>query len=362
MSDVVSEAPPAAGPPDRGASVDTGGTFGIHMHGTPPLTWLAVVAGLGAMVINQLLLPALNDVNRRLMLRDLSHWGAFATNLAAISGGIAVGFGLLSFVRYGSVTNLRQRLLLAGFGGFVFLPMLAMAVVLENHTTAQTVLFAFGAAQVLSITVSSSAARSAETRFPRLVACIAVMTALFALLAQVLLVSTQFEFRSWRWQAQAQRALLALGEISYLLLLTGTAGLLLPKRTDARSRWARQAGFFILPVVLGSLYIAERQLGNDYALLLYHAQRVSLFIDAWPRLYSVPIGIALAGCMAALIAKDTIAKQAAAGVLLLIGSGYAPHAPGRLLTWTLAFVLIARSIIAPTHAVQAKVAEPSADR
>jgi hypothetical protein len=338
-------------------SADAGGTFGMHMHGTPPLTWLAVVAGLTAMAINQLLLPALNAANRRLMLRDLSHWGAFATNLAAISGGIAVGFGLLSFVRYGSVTSLRQRLLLAGFGGCVFLPMLVMAALLENHTTAQTVLFAFGAAQVLAITVGTIAARAAETSLPRLVACIAVATSLLALLAQVLLVSSQLELPGWRWQTQAQRAVQALGEVCYLLLLTGTAGLLMPKRSDPRSRWARQAGFFVLPVVLGSLYVAERQLGNDYALLLYHAQRVSLFIDAWPRLYSVPIGLALAGCVSALIARDATAKQAAAGVLLLIGSGYAPHAPGRLLTWTLAFVVIARAIIAPTHAAESKTAE-----
>ena len=116
-----------------------------------------------------------------------------------------------------------------------------------------------------------------------------------------------------------------------------------------RSRVARLAGFFLLPIALGSMYLAERVLQNDYALLLYHAQRVTLFIDSWPRLYAIPIGLALAGSTAALLASDQAAKQAAAGVLLLIGSGYAPHAPGRLLTSTLALVLIARAIIAPTQ-------------
>ena len=97
-----------------------------------------------------------------------------------------------------------------------------------------------------------------------------------------------------------------------------------------RSRWARLVGFFVLPIALGSLYMAERALQNDYALLLYHAQRVTLFIDIWPRLYAVPIGLALSGSVAALVARDAAGRQAAAGVLLLLGSGYAPHAPGPL--------------------------------
>jgi hypothetical protein len=91
-------------------------------------------------------------------------------------------------------------------------------------------------------------------------------------------------------------------------------------------------------------------LDNDYALLLYHAQRVTLFIDSWPRLYAVPIALALASSLAAVLATDPVRRQAAAGTLLLLSSGYAPHAPGRLLTLTLALLLIARAVIAPSQA------------
>lgn len=350
MSDVVSEAPPAAGPPDRGASADTQAAFGIHVRGTPPLTWLAVVACLAAMLLNQLLLPALNDPNRRALLHQLGRWGAFSTNLAAIAGSVALGFGLLAFVRYSSVMSLWQRMLLGWFGGFVFLPTLAIAVVLESQTTAQTVLFAFGAAQVLGSTVSMTAARSAERRYPRMVAVIASSMAILSLLAQVLLMASRLELRGFHIEVQLQRIFQWMGEVAYLLLLTSMTPLLMPSRGDVRSRWARMLGFFVLPIVLGALYMAERALDNDYALLLYHAQRVTLFIDAFPRLYSVPLGLALAGSVAAIAGGSVGARQAAAGVLLLIGSGYAPHAPGRLLTWTLAMVLLARAIIAPTHA------------
>ena len=40
-------------------------------------------------------------------------------------------------------------------------------------------------------------------------------------------------------------------------------------------------------------------------------------------------------------------RQAAAGALLLLGSGYTPHAPLRLLTSALALLLISRALIGP---------------
>jgi hypothetical protein len=360
MSDVVSEAPPAAGPPDRGVSADVTAAFGIHVRTTPPLTWLAVIATLSAMAINQVLLPALNDVSRMALLRELGRWGAFATNLATIAGGIALGYGLLAFVRYSSVMRLWQRLLLGFLGGLIFLPTLAAAALLESHTSAQTVLYAFATAQFLVASVSRGAARAADGLYPRVVACIAAAMALCALFSEVLLVATQLDMLQ-RVHAELQllqRVFQSVGELFYLLLLTGMAALLMPKRVDRRSRIARIAAFFVLGIALGALVLAERMLDNDYALLLYHAQRVTLFIDAWPTLYSAPIGLALAGAVAALIAREAAPKQAAAGLLLLLGSGYAPHAPGRLLTWTLALVLIARAIIAPSQERQ----EPAAAR
>jgi hypothetical protein len=350
MSDVVSEAPPAAGSPDRGASAERKTASGIHVRTTPPLTWLAVAAALLATGINQILLPALNDPKRSELLRELSRWGAFATNLATIAGGIALGVGLFAFVRYSSVMGLRQRLLLGAFGGLIFLPTLASAALMESQNPARIVLFAFGAAQILVSTVSTTAARAAEALYPRLCACLAAAMAVFALLAQLSMMFAQFDLGGWHMQAEVLHGVFqGIGEIAYLLLLLGMTPLLVPRRRDRRSGWARQAGFFVLPIVLGTLYLAELRLDNDYALLLYHAQRVTLFIDSWPRLYSVPIGIALAATVSALVAKGEGTKQAAAGVLLLLASGCAPHAPGRLLTWTLALVLIARAIIAPTH-------------
>jgi hypothetical protein len=346
MSDVVSQAEAASGSPDPGGDAAVEDAFGVHVRSGPPLAWLAAIAALSAMAINQVLVPALNSAGKRTLLRELDRWGAFAANLAAVSGLVALCFGLLAFVRHNTIISVRKRVFLGTFAAMFFLPTIALAVLFERQrTTTQLVLLALGGAHVLGAIVCTAAASAAPTRYARVMAYLGAAMAAFALSSQLLEVLSQLQLQLW--QAQAQQLIQGLGELCYLGLLVGMTRLLLPMERDMRSRLARLLAFFLLPVMLGALYLAERVLDNDYALLLYHAQRVTLFIDSWPRLYAVPIGLAAASSFAAWFATDPIRRQAAAGVLLLLGSGYTPHAPGRLLTSALALVVIARALIAP---------------
>jgi hypothetical protein len=349
MSDVVSEAEAASGSPDPGGARGDAvieQAFGVHVQNGPPLAWLAALAALSAMALNQVLVPALNGAGRRTMLRELDRFGAFAANLAAVSGLIAICFGLLAFVRYNTVISVRKRVFLGTFAAMFFLPTIALAVLFDRQrTTTQLVLLAIGGAHVLGAIVCTAAASAAPTRYARVMAWLGAAMAACALSSQLLQMLAQLELQVW--QVQAQQVLQGIGEICYLGLLVGMTRLVLPMERDTRSRLARLLALFLLPVILGGLYLAERVLDNDYALLLYHAQRVTLFIDSWPRLYAVPIALAAAGSLAAWFGTDPIRRQAAAGVLLLLGSGYTPHAPGRLLTSALALVVIARALIAP---------------
>src|SRR5882672_4732580 len=127
MSDVLSGVPAAQGAPEPGADDGRATAFSMHVRNSPPLSWLAACAALAAMTLNQLLLPAMSEGTRRVLLHQLDRWGTFATNLAAISGLIALVFGLLAFVRYSDVMTLRQRLLVGSFGAFVFLPTISVA-------------------------------------------------------------------------------------------------------------------------------------------------------------------------------------------------------------------------------------------
>ena len=349
MSDVVSEASSsarsAAGSPDPGASADAAEVFGIHAAASPPLAWLTVLAALTSMALNQVLLPALGPDARRLVLDPLERWGVFATNLSAIAGLIALGFGLLVFVRFSQQIGLRQRLLLSGFAA-AFLLNIALAALFERQqTTNANVMFAIGAGQVLIGLLGTSAARAAPGAHRRLVGLLCAAMAASVLGSQLLQVSSELRL-DMLWLSQGQRVLQAIGEACYLLLLLSVTPLVLPSGNDLRSRLARTAGFFLLPLALGGLYLAERALQHDYALLLYHAQRVTLLIDSYPRAYSVPLALVLAAGLSGGLGPQAGRRQAAAGALLLLASGYAPFSPGRLLASVLGVLLIARSIIA----------------
>jgi len=345
MSDVVSEAPSAAaGSPDPGTRADAAEAFGVHAATNPPLAWLTVFAALASMAINQLLLPALGPDAKRALLTPLERWGVFATNLAAIAGLIALGFGLLVFVRFSQQFPLRQRLLLTAFAA-VFLVSIALATLFERQqTTAENVLFAIAAAQVLIGLLGTAAARGAPNAHRRVVGLLCSAMGTSVLMSQLLQIGAQV--RLDLWITQGQRIMQAIGEGCYLVLLLTVTPLVLPSGNDLRSRLARMAGFFLLPLALGGLYLAERTLQHDYALLLYHAQRVTLLIDSYPRAYSVPLALALAAGLAGALGPHAGRRQAAAGALLLLASGFAPFSPGRLLASVLGVLLISRSIIA----------------
>ena len=255
MSEVLSEVPAAQGSPEPGADEGGATAFSMHVGSSPPLSWLAALAALVSMALNQLLLPAMSEGTRHALLHQLDRWGAFATNLAAISGLIALAFGLLAFVRYSAVMTLRARLLI-GFGALVFLPTISVAVLFERQrTTAQVVLSALVIAQVLSAIVSTSAARAASNMYTRSIAVLAAGMATFALCSEVLQLFAQVHLVAW--QLQAQQIAQGIGEVCYLLLLAGITPLLLPQRRDMRSRAARLTGFFVLPIALGSMYLAR---------------------------------------------------------------------------------------------------------
>ena len=359
MSDALSPTSPDAPAPEApGAEPALEAAFGMHVRTAPPLSWLAAAAAFLAMSINQVVLPAFNAPAHRALMLRVDRLGDFLTNLTAIAGLIAIGFGLFAFIRHSTVVRMRQRLLLASFSG-MFLPTIAVATLFERQrTTAQIVLFALGAAHVLGAIVNSSAAGSARTRVARMAALVTATMAVLTLIAQVLQLTTRVNLSTW--QVQLKTAASGAGELCYLVLLVLAVPLALPARAiTRRDRMARLSAFFLLPLFLGGLYIAQRNLGSDFALLLYHAQRVSLFIDGYPLFYALPIGLACASVAGSIWTGDAIRNQAGAAIFLLLSSGYAPHAPVRLRTLALAMVLIARVVIAPSELAEPEKLPPS---
>jgi hypothetical protein len=165
-----------------------------------------------------------------------------------------------------------------------------------------------------------------------------------ALCAQLLQVWSETTLSAWH--LSALNIARTVGEVAYLAVLVSAAFVTLPEQGTRVGGVGRALGGVALVATIIGLVVAERTLGRDYALLLYQNQRVSAWIDTLPSVYALPLAMALAGSVAGLIGGDTQKRQAACGLLLLLSSGYAPPAPGRLLTLTLGLALLASVIIA----------------
>ncbi|MGD8862243.1 MAG: hypothetical protein PVI30_19680 [Myxococcales bacterium] len=317
--------------------------FGVHVRRAPPLAWLAAAAAFTAMLLNQVLVPAMGASEERVTALRLDRAGDFATNLGAVAGLIAIVFGLMAFIRHSTLVSLRQRLMLACFSG-MFLPTIAVATLFERQrTTTQLVVFALGAAMILGTVVNVAAARAARDRVARAAALLASTMAVLMLISQALELGRRVTLSATALEIHA--AIRGVGELCYLVLLGGSVLFVLPRKARGQDRLGRTVAFVLLPALLGGLYAVERALQSDYALLLYHAQRVSLLLDVFPRLYAVPIALSLSSVVGAAIGDNAMRRQAAAGVLLLLSAGYAPVAPGRLLSLALAMVLLARAAV-----------------
>ncbi len=310
----------------------------------PALSFVACLAAFTGMAISRLIVPALNGRAPRSLLLRIDRWGDFATNLGAIAALVALSVALLAFVRMPACAGLRLRLSVAGLAG-LFLPTMALATFFSReHTTAQMVLLGIAAANLLAIVVAANAVRFAPSMLTRSVAMAGAVTAFFALASQA---AETFAPRALSaWYVGLAAALRGIGEAGYVVVLLGGAALAYPREPGARDALARTAGLFLFCVLASAFYVARATMGDDFALLLHHSQRVAGLIDTLPVAYGLPLCAAVAGAVAGLLARDGLRAQAAAGVLLMVSAGYAPRAPDRLLALTLAIALIARAIAA----------------
>lgn len=310
----------------------------------PPLIFLCAAAAVCAAAIQNTAMPLLTaDTAYRGALRPLDQAGSFAANLAAISGIIALGFALLGLAKRVTWVGLPRRFSLAAFSG-IFLASMTVAVLFDRQrTTTQGVLFAFGAASVLTSLLHGIAFRAGRGAAVRVLAASATIMAASALCAQLLQLWSETTLSAWHLSALNMTR--TVGEVAYLAVLISAAFVALPEPGSRAGNLGRTLGGVALVAAIAALVVAERALGKDYALLLYQSQRVSAWIDTVPALYALPLAMGFAGSIAGLVGGDAHQRQGACGLLLLLSSGYAPPAPGRLLTLTLGLALLASVII-----------------
>lgn len=329
----------------RNSAATIAPAFGISLQRTPPLAWLSAVSALAATLILRVAVPVLRDPSHRELVLRLDRWGTFATNLAALAGIVALAISLPAWIRANPLVDLHRRLLLAGCSAIVLASALAATLFERERTTGQLVVFAMAAAYMLAALLHASVSRAARTWSGRALAVCAALMATALLCAESLEALTREHLD--RRLGQALIAARALAEVAFLGVLVVAAARMLPGDASRRGRAARLATLFVLPLALGGFYLAQRALGTrEFALVLYHAERVHLWIDTWPLAYAAPLGLALACAVGGALSGDARRAQTAAATVLLVASGHAPQTLGRVLTATLGLVLCARAVAA----------------
>jgi hypothetical protein len=327
----------------------------------PPLSSLAAVAALVAMTLNQLVLPGLGSGARTAHFPKLAQAARFSANLAVTAGVIA----LVSCVSWALLGNprmalRRQLFVFVAAGALVHI---AVGALLFDPLAASRLQVYFGvaAANVIGMSVGTTALRNTRGLFLRLLA--GTITALGGLNLATIVLDFVPDAQLDPWTHRAAAICKGAGELVYLVLLISAFPLLVPRGLHMRALFARSVGFAVLILAFYAQLTAHHALRADYGLLVYSAQRVSLWLDRWPLAYAVPFCLLLAATVTGLLNGGAIRVQAASGMLLIFSAGYATRAPGRLLSLAIGFMLVARALMALTqHAPFRSMTPPAAKR
>jgi hypothetical protein len=335
---------------------------------------LAVICALTALLhtlVGRLVLPALGTRLRPTLVAQIAEAATLLQNLAAVAALVALGAGLVGLLRRAWAAGLFRRLTLAGFAG-VFLPSMVLATFLPRpRTTPQLVVFATGAAYVLTVLVGATAAarRPDAPRAPsadgasgsmadaalRVAAAIMAAGAGLGLLGVLLELSPMFARRAL---SETFSAIFAYGwEACWVALPVVGAVALRPDLRGLRGRFGVVVAFLagaLLSLVLGVLRATLRRDFND---VLYYAFRVRALVEAAPLAYSLVFTLAVTVGVAALFAAEPHRRQGGAGILLLACAGAAPRMPLTLLLMVTGAFLLARATL--SRAAPAPAALPA---
>jgi len=322
------------------------------LEAAPPMAGVAAVAGLVATLLVRVLIPTRDESESFAVWTAVERVGAFAVNIAALAGMTALVLGLLPWLRATDGVSGRRRLLVATLAGML-LPVWVRAVFFTRDDMNGS-LASLGAAAAcsLSILLVVSAMRVAQPR-PLQLLLVALVT-LASLASLTLLTLQSIAVVAPFSQVHRVAWIVAdIGEGAYLGVMLCAAGLLPRTPWGVRSSVAILIGGVAALVILIGFQIAVGTLSREFAVALYYAQHVTLFLDGAIWLYAFPLAVGIGAATAAMVGADAYSRQIGIAVLAWIGAGFSPRAPWRFSLLALSAVLIAR-------AVSSRIAPPTA--
>ena len=332
---------------------------------SPPLTWLCALSALLALAINQVIVPGrlLGAVVTRVLPQatDTASWfllqriGDFFSLTSVLAGCVALPFAVAPFA-FGKRVNALRRPSIIGFCGLLLFVVLKAAIMERHHTSGQEVFLAVGAAHLLGISVLTNALADPRPLWQRITlagASVMVLSALVGHVAETLAGVTLL-----LWQLKVARLSHWLGEFGYLLALCALAYGLFTQTTTVTATRVFRLGTLALLGMCGTAYVLlSQQLGQEFSLVLYSAQRLHALGEYSLLLYAPPLTVALASGLMGLFVREPLRRHWAEALLLLLVTGYAPRTPATLITLGLGLTLIANR--ARSAALQSPVASRS---
>ncbi len=325
----------------------------VSIEGPPPLARLAAAMALVDLVWNRIVVRMVATVDEDASIL-LQRAGVFPRNLAAVAGLIALAVALYTFLRMAGYSGLPRRLAVSSVAGLVLPAFVLALVVQKERLPIAVVIVALLATNALIVLVGTVALRYVAG--PRwLASALAttsaafVLTSLVAGTVQSIAQSPAAGPLSLIAHHGGELAWHALPTLVLVALFRGQKGAP-PSEGPPPSRALLGVVVALALLVTGLSLLGEAQLhAHRFETLVYGALRLTLVPESIAWVNGITLGIGLAGALVGLGSSSPARAQLGAASALWLAAGCAPRAPGQLLDFALAGLLLARAAQAVTR-------------
>ncbi len=316
------------------------------MASVPPLTWLAVVAGMADLFINRIALPAVSGTLSRDTFLALERYGTFARNVAVVSALVALVFCLIAFASKKGRLPLSTRVGVVAFG-WTLVPIVTLMTVLPLGWTRIELVYVVSAlshALILLLILAGIHWRSTYA----IASALALLLVAYVSGIASLAVSRFGERLLWDNTDRLAAAFRWSGEIAYLAIPVAVAVVVAASiewRT-ARGRWTLVAAAAVGGLTAAAFLVWLHVAGDLRADLFYTAFRLDLVAERDMLFgYVAPITLWVVVVVAAIASADTTVRQLGAALLILLCAGYLPRSPASLVMAVLGVTLVSRTAL-----------------
>ncbi len=314
----------------------------------PPLAWTAGAAALVDLIINRILILLGNDAWSPDTLGRLDTWGSFARNLSAVSALVALAFCLATLSSPKGGLPFSARVGIGSFG-WLLVPIVTLMTFLPRAWTRPELVLVVAGLAHATILLLILAGMHRRTSRPIAVALVLTLIASFSgLLSMVVTLVGGRAY--WAHTERLSNALRWSGEMAFLAVPIAVGFAISIPLREARGKATVLVSGLAAGIVAAGMAAWKHMVGRDLPDLLYGALRLDFLPDDDFILYAIPLGVAAAVIVAAMMSKSSISRQLGAALLLLLSAGYAPRTPSTLLITVLGAALLARSALAPRRA------------